>query len=713
LIARIAGTCALLPEHVLQLGRLGTCSLTVLAQVLRWQKPRHFTAFDPVTSGQGNPVLSPDLTLDTVPKLLLHNARAITGRPAVRHKDFGIWQTWTWRETLNQVRAFSIGLAELGLKRGDRFAIIGGNRPRLYWAICAGQALGAVPVPVYADAVAEEMAYVLAHAEVTLAVVQDQEQVDKIAAVADRLPHLARVIYDEPRGLKDYGHGRLNTFEDVQRIGDEKLASDGECLGRWEDGIAVGKGSDLSIILYTSGTTGRSKGVMLTHQNTIISACNANAFDHLDQDEEVIAYLPLAWVGDYMLSYVQSYAAGYCVNCPETPETVVQDRREIGTTYALAPPRVYETLLTLIMVRMADAGALKRKLFDFFLSVAKRWGEKILDGERVPPTARLLYGLGNFLVYGPLKNQFGLSRIRVGYTAGEAIGPEIFRFYRALGLNLKQLYGQTEASVYVTAQLDDEVDAETVGKPSPGVEVQISEKGEVLYRSPGVFVGYYKDPDGTAEVLTTDGWVHSGDAGFFDSKTGQLKIIDRVKDVGRLKDGTLFAPKYIENKLKYYPNIREAVAIGAGRDFVCAMVNIDLTAVGSWAERNNVVYGSYQELAGHPLVYEMIAQHIDEVNRSLAEEEVMAGAQIRRFLVLHKELDPDDGELTRTQKIRRGHIVDRYSPLVEALYDRSTQAQITTEITFDDGHKGAIAARITIRDINSYPARAPKLERAA
>ena len=658
-------------------------------------------------------MLSQDLTLDTVPKLLIHNAVAIAERPAIRHKDFGIWQTWTWFETLEQVRAFSVGLAELGLKRDDKFAIIGDNRPRLYWAICAGQALGAVPVPVYADAVAEEMAYVLAHAEVRFAVVQDQEQVDKINVVADRLPRLARVVYDEPRGLKDYDHSRLIAFEDAQHIGRKRLANDPECLRRWEDGIAEGKGNDLSIILYTSGTTGRSKGVMLTHANTIISARNANAFDHLGQDEEVIAYLPLAWVGDYMFSYVQSYAAGYCVNCPETPETVVQDRREIGTTYAFAPPRVYENLLTLIMVRMADAGALKRKMFDFFLSVAKRWGEKILDGERVPLTARLLYGIGSFLVYGPLKNQFGLSRIRVGYTAGEAIGPEIFRFYRALGLNLKQLYGQTEASVYVTAQPDDEVDAETVGKPSPGVEVKISETGEVLYRSPGVFVGYYKDPDRTAEVLTPDGWVHSGDAGFFDPKTGQLKIIDRVKDVGRLKDGMLFAPKYIENKLKFYPNIREAVAVGAGRDFVCAMVNIDLTAVGSWAERNNVVYGSYQDLASHPLVYDTIAQHIDEVNRSLAEEEIMVGAQIRRFLVLHKELDPDDGELTRTQKLRRDHIIDRYGPLVEALYNGSTTAQITTEITFDDGHKGTIAARIAIRDMNPYPARRPTLERAA
>jgi long-chain acyl-CoA synthetase len=712
LIGRIAGTCAPLPKHVAQPERLGFF-LAVLAQVLRWQMVRHSAALYPAINGQNNPVLSPDLTLNTVPKLLIHNVGAIAGRPAIRHKDLGIWQTWTWLETLEQVRAFSVGLAELGLKHGDKFAIIGGNRPRLYWAICAGQALGAVPVPVYADAVAEEMAYVLAHAEVSLAVVQDQEQVDKIDAVADRLPQLARVVYDEPRGLKDYDHNHLIAFADVQRIGREKLASDGECLRRWEDRIAEGKGSDLSIILYTSGTTGRSKGVMLTHENTIISARNANAFDHLGQDEEVIAYLPLAWVGDYMFSYVQSYAAGYCVNCPETAETVAQDRREIGATYAFAPPRIYENLLTLIMVRMADAGALKRKLFDFFLSVAKRWGEKILDGERVPLTARLLYGIGSFLVYSPLKNQFGLSRMRVGYTAGEAIGPEIFRFYRALGLNLKQLYGQTEASVYVTAQPDGEVNAETVGKPSPDVEVKISEKGEVLYRSPGVFAGYYKDPDRTVEVLTPDGWVHSGDAGFFDPKTGQLKIIDRVNDVGRLKDGTLFAPKYIENKLKFYPNIREAVAIGAGRDFVCAMVNIDLTAVGSWAERNNVVYGSYQELAGHPLVYDMIAQHIDEVNRSLAEEEVMAGAQIRRFLVLHKELDPDDGELTRTQKLRRGHIVDRYGPLIEALYNGSTTAHITTEITFDDGHKGTIAARIAIRDMNPYSAREPKLERAA
>ncbi|HUZ33405.1 MAG TPA: AMP-binding protein [Xanthobacteraceae bacterium] len=657
-----------------------------------------------------------DPSLDTLPKLLSHNASAFGSRPAMRHKDLGIWQTWTWAQALDEVRAFSIGLAEIGLKRGDKFTIIGSNRPRLYWAMCAGQALGAIPVPVYADAVAEEMAFVLAHAEVTLAVVEDQEQVDKLIAVAEQLPQLSQVIYDESRGLKNYNHARLISFEDVQAIGRKKLASDADCRQRWEAGMREGKGKDLSVILYTSGTTGRSKGVMLTYENTIISARNANAFDRLDEREEVIAYLPLAWVGDYVFSYVQAFTAGYCVNCPEAQDTVVQDRREIGTTYAFAPPRVYENLLTITMVRMADAGPFKRKVFDFFIRVARRWGEKILDRERVPLHARLLYALGDFFVYGPLKNQFGLSRVRIGYTAGEAIGPELFRFYRGIGLNLKQLYGQTEASVYVTAQPDGQIYCDTVGTASPEVELKISDSGEVLYRSPGVFAGYYKDPEKTAEVLTADGWVHTGDAGFFDPKNGQLKIIDRANDVGRLTDGTVFAPKYLENKLKFFPNIREAVAVGAGREFACAMINIDLTAVGSWAERNNVVYASYQELAANPRVYDMIAQHIDETNRSLAEEAVMAGAQIRRFLILHKELDPDDGELTRTQKLRRGHIIDRYSPLVEAFYNGSTDAQITTQVTFEDGHKGAIAARVTIRDLKPAPvpaAKSAKMERAA
>ena len=650
---------------------------------------------------------------DTFPKLLIRNAVRYAQRPAYRHKDLGIWQVWTWPQVLEETRAFSVGLSKLGLRRDEKLAIIGSNRPRLYWAMCAAQALGAVPVPIYADSVADEMAYILDHAEVTMAVVEDQEQVDKLIAIANRLPRLSHVIYDEPRGLREYDHSRLKWISDVQALGRDNLASDPDCLQRWEGSVAAGKGSDLAVMLYTSGTTGQPKGVMLTFDNMIVSAVNGNLFDKLGPDEQVIAYLPLAWVGDHVFSYAQPFTAGFCVNCPESPDTVSEDRREIGTTYAFAPPRIYENLLTATMVRMADAGLIKRTLFHAFIDLARRWGEGILDRRSVPLHARLLYGLGEVLIYGPLKNRFGLSRVRVAYTAGEAIGPEIFRFYRALGINLKQLYGQTEASVYVTAQPDGEIHADTVGRASPAVEIRISDAGEVLFRSPGAFKAYYKDPEKTAQVKTPEGFIHTGDAGFFCPKTGHLKIIDRAKDVGRLTDGTPFAPKYLENKLKFYPNIKEAVAVGDGRDFVCMMINIDLIAVGSWAERNKVVFGSYQELAAHPLVYDLVAQHIAVANRSLLAEEVMAGAQIRRFLVLPKELDADDGELTRTQKVRRGFLAERYAPLVTALYDGSREADVATEVTFEDGRKGVLTARVNIHDLKVEPAPARGMGKAA
>ena len=639
---------------------------------------------------------------DTFPKLLARNARIRGARPAVRHKDLGIWQTWDWAQVLQQCRAFATALRDLGVVRGDTVAIVGSNRPRLYWSMMAAQMLGAVPVPVYADSVADEMAYVLAHADAKLAVVQDQEQVDKLLSIAERLPVLTRILYDEPRGLRDYDHARLHALDEIIARGRDTLETNPRLAKELDEIIASGTGSDLAIILYTSGTTGRPKGVMLTYDNVLISARNGCSFDTLDETDEVIAYLPLAWVGDHIFSYAQSLVAGFCVNCPESPDTVVEDRREIGTTYAFAPPRVYENLLTLTMVRMEDAGALKRRMFHYFVGVARRCGERILNGEPVSLKDRLLYAVGDALVYAPLKNRFGLSRIKVAYTAGEAIGPEIFRFHRSLGINLKQLYGQTEASVYVTMQPDAEIRADTVGRPAPDVEVKIADDGEVMFRSPGVFQAYYKDPDATARTKTADGWVKSGDAGFFDT-TGHLRIIDRAKDVGKLATGELFPPKYVENKLKFYPNIKEVVAFGNDQDFVSCFINIDLTAVGNWAERNNVVYASYQELAGHPQVYAMIAGHVDEVNRSLAAEPMMGGAQVKRFLILHKELDADDGELTRTQKVRRGFIADRYGPLVTALYDGSSQADIRTEVTFEDGRKGVIAARVTIHDCPLYP----------
>ena len=640
---------------------------------------------------------------DTLPKVLLHNASVFARRPAIRLKDFGIWQTWTWAQTLDEVRNFSLGLQALGLKRGETIAIIGDNRPRLYWSLAAAQSLGAIPVPMYQDAVAEEMAYVLAHSEAKIAIAQNQEQVDKLLSVADAAPLLQTIVYDEYRGLKGYDPARVQSFESVSAKGRDLIENDAAAGESWLAGIAAGKGADASVILYTSGTTGQPKGVVLSHDNILITSRNANAFDGLNEHDEMIAYLPMAWIGDHVFSYGQSYAAGFCVACPESPDTILEDRREVGPTYFFAPPRVYENLLTGIMVRMDDAGWTKRKLFKLFMGVARKCGERILDGEHVGPVRRFLYRLGRIFIYNPLKNRLGLTRARVAYTAGEAIGPEIFRFYRSLGLNLKQLYGQTEGSVYVTMQPDGEIGSETVGKPSPGTEVRISASGEVEYRGPGVFVRYFKNDAATAATKTPDGWVKTGDAGLIE-EGGALKIIDRAKDVGRLTGGSILPPKYIENKLKFYPNIKEAVAFGHGRPFVTAFVNIDLLAVGNWAERNNVVYASYQELAAHPRVYDMVRSHVDEVNRSLSKEELLAGAQIRRFLILHKELDADDGELTRTQKVRRNLIADRYAPLVDALYDGSAEKHIATEVTFEDGRRGTTEATVRIVDMPMHAA---------
>ena len=640
-------------------------------------------------------------SFDTFPKLLLRNGAQFGSRPAFRHKDLGIWQTWTWTQVAEIVRAYAAGLQRLGLQPGDTIAIVGSNRPKLYWTVMAAQALRAIPVPVYSDAVADELAHVLAHADVKFVAAQDQEQVDKVLSVSDRVPHLRKIVYDEPRGLRNYDHDRLMAIHDVIEDGRAALAGNAALGELIDEIIRQGEGSDISIILYTSGTTGASKGVMLSARGCIDAATDTVRFDRLTDNDVALAYLPLAWVGDHYLNYAQGLVAGFCMACPESRETIEQDLREIGPTFYFAPPRVFENMLTRMMIRMEDAGGIKRLIFNYFLGIARRYGEAILTGKPVPLAGWLLYALGRLILYEPLKNVLGLSRVRVAYTAGEAIGPDLFTFYRSIGLNLKQLYGQTEAFLYVTCQPDGEIYSDTVGPAAPNVDIRIAESGEVQFRSPGKFVGYFKDQAKTAQTLTSDGYVKTGDAGFFDEKTGHLKIIDRAKDVGRLVDGTMFAPKYLENKLKFFPNIKEAVAYGDSREFVCAILNIDPAAVANWAERNNVAYGSYLELAGHPLVYDMVAKDVAEVNRSLAEEKVMAGAQIRRFLILHKELDADDGELTRTQKVRRGFVAERYATLVTALYNGSHEADISTEVTFEDGRKGVIAARVKIRDLQT------------
>jgi long-chain acyl-CoA synthetase len=635
---------------------------------------------------------------DTFPKLLLENARVRGKRPAIREKDLGVWQSWTWAQVAGQVRALACGLAARGFRRGDRLAIIGDNRPRLYWSMAAAQCLGGIPLPLYQDAVAEEMIYPLEQAEVRFAVVEDQEQVDKLLEIRERCGSLEEILYDDPRGLRHYDQPFLR---DLERHAEEGRAYDAGHPGFFEGEVARGRGSDVAIILYTSGTTGSPKGVMLTHDNLIITGRNGIEREGLSEKDELLAYLPMAWVGDNLFSYTQSYVAGFCVSCPESSDTVLADMREIGPTYNFAPPRIYENMLTQVLIRMEDAGRVKRALFRYFMEVARRAGAAILDGRPVSLANRLRYAAGRALIYGPVKNVLGLTRIRLAYTAGEAIGPDIFDFYRSLGINIKQLYGSTEGSVFVCVQPDGQVKSDTVGTPVRDVEVKVADSGEVLFRGPGVFQSYYKNPDATAQARTPDGWVRTGDAGFFD-EDGHLKIIDRAKDVGRLNDGTLFAPKYLENKLKFYPYIKEAVAFGDGRDHAAAFINIDLQAVGNWAERRNLAYGGYTDLAGKEPVYELIRECVEKVNRDLSGDQRLRGSQIRRFLILHKELDPDDGELTRTRKVRRGFIAERYAELIEALYSGMKSVTIDAQVRFEDGRVGQIRADVPIREAAAF-----------
>ena len=633
--------------------------------------------------------------LTTLPRLLQRNAKDFARRTAIREKDRGIWQSYTWAEYHAHVRDFALGLAALGFRRGDRLSVIGDNRPRLYWAQAAAQCLGGVSVPVYQDSIARELAYVWNHAEVTMIVAEDQEQVDKVLALHEQLPTLHCVIYDDPRGMLHYRQDWLKSFADVEALGRDFAKTH---AGYFEAAIEQGKADDLAFVCYTSGTTGNPKGAMLTHANALESAAIVLKVEDIRVDDDWLAYLPMAWVGDAFYTLVLSLVVGFCSNCPESPETVQRDLRELGPTTVLAPPRIWENMLTTVQVKAADAPGLKRWVFQRFRSAAERAEILRADGKPVPLGLRIACALGEFFVYGPIRDQLGLRRARWALTGGAPLGPDTFRFFRSIGVNLKQVYGSTETTGLISLQPSQEANPTTAGRPCPGIEIKIADKGEVLVRSANVFRGYLKNEEATREVIDREGWFHTGDAGFIDPR-GHLVIIDRAKDVGALVDGTPFAPQFVENKLKFSPYIREAVAFGDQKPFVTAMIAIDMNTVGNWAERRSIAYTSYMDLSQKPEVRELIREEIRKGNETMPE-----AAKVRRFLLLTKDLEADDAEMTRTRKVRRRYVAEKYASIIDAFYSGGTEVPLSTAITYEDGRQATIQSRVTIEDVEGTPA---------
>jgi len=634
----------------------------------------------------------------TLPQLLLDNARKYSkDKIAMREKDLGIWQSYSWPDYYENTKKFALGLASLGFQGGDRLSVIGDNRPQLYWAQMAALCLGGIPVPLYQDAIEKELEYIIEHSEAKFIVAEDQEQVDKMLALKEKVPSMEMIIYDDPRGMRHYNQPFIKSFAEVQALG---LKFEEDHPGFFEQEVQKGKAEDTVLIAYTSGTTGNPKGVVLTHSNVLTNVRLISKAEEYWDSDQVMAYLPMAWIGDSIYSLAMLLDIGFTINCPEAATTVMRDMREVGPTVIFCPPRIWENILTTIRVKMEDAAWIKQKMYAFFINVAQRVSTHQLQHQAIPLGLRFLYALGEFFVYGPLRDNLGMRKIRYAYTAGAALGPEVFQFYRSIGINLKQVYGLTETSAMCTYQPDDEVKLETVGIPLPAIEIKIGEGGEVLIKSPGVFQGYYKNPEATSETLK-DGWLYTGDAGIID-KDNHLIIIDRAKDVSTLADGTIFAPQFIENKLKFSPFIKEAVTLGQGKDYVTAMINIDMQSVGNWAERKNIGYTSYTDLSQRPEVYGLVSNEVKKVNASLSKEEKLRGAQIKRFLILHKELDPDDAEVTRTRKIRRGFIAKKYAELIDALYSEKEGVEVETKITYEDGRTATIHAFLKIREVEIF-----------
>ncbi|MCG8422473.1 MAG: AMP-binding protein [Proteobacteria bacterium] len=631
------------------------------------------------------------------------HARQSPDTTALRERIYGIWHSFTWKQYFERVQDACLGLLSLGLGDDETVAIIGDNRPEWVISELAAQAAGAKSVGIYQDAAAEEVFHIIEHARVSFIVVEDQEQVDKILELrdryGDRLDRVRKVIYFDPKGLRSYELDYLISFTDLEAEGRRYKRDHPELF---DQRVAAGKGEDIAILSTTSGTTGTPKLAMLSHSNLLTMGRNLMEVDPLQAGDEFVSFLPLAWIGEQMVTMACNLQIGFVVNFPEEPETVQNDIREIAPRVMFSPPRIWENMVSQIQVKIADSTFAKRMIYRWAMNVGHRVAETRAGARAVPLAAgdpvhrglpiglRWRRALADWLVFRPIRHHLGMSRLARAYTGGAALGPDVFQFFHVLGVNLKQIYGQTECSGIAVAHRDNDVRFQTVGTPIPQTELRIADDGEVLLRSPAIMRGYYHNSEATESVLTDDGWLRTGDAGYLDDN-GHLVVIDRVSDVMILGDGTTFSPQFIENKLKFSVYIKEAVVFGGDQPFVTSMINIDFDNVGKWAENQKLAYTTYTDLAQKPEVYALVCQQVERANRDLPE-----AARIRRFLLLHKELDADDAELTRTRKVRRKLVAERYADIVAGLYGIDDHLDVETSITYQDGRTAELKTRLKI-----------------
>ncbi|WP_017755284.1 AMP-binding protein [Calidifontibacillus oryziterrae] len=623
----------------------------------------------------------------TFPQALLQRAKNEGEKVALREKDFGIWNEYTYANFLEQVKLLALGFKKLGFKRGEKLAIIGDNRPEWIFSELAAQSLGGVSVGIYQESLPAEISYILNDSDATFVVVEDQEQVDKILEIKDEIPNVKWVVYYDDRGMRNYNIDNLLFFKEVQEKGTILANEEPELF---ESELSLGSWEDISIFSYTSGTTGNPKATMLTYKNLFEMAKNLSSIDPLEPSDQYLSFLPLAWIGEQMMSMAMGLYNGITINFPEEPTTVLENIREIGPHLMFSPPRIYEDMLSRFQVRIQDASWLKRKFYEWCLPIGEKVADAHLNNLPVSFGTKFIYKIADYFMFSAIRDHFGLLRMRRAYTGGAPLGPDVFRFFHSIGVNIKSIYGQTEVSGIAIVHRDGDIKIDSVGVPLPGTEVKISDEGEILIKSASVCKGYYKNEKSTKDTIE-DGWLHTGDAGHLDEK-GHLYIIDRVKDVIRLDTGEMFSPQFIENKLKFSPYIKEAVAIGRGKPYVVAIINIDMENVGRYAEKNQITYTTYTDLSSKPEVLELIQKQVNEINPTLPEK-----ARIKKFVLLYKELDADDEELTRTKKVRRQFVAKKYEDLIEGLYSSNDQINVEGRIRYRDGKEQII--RTTLRVI--------------